>query len=428
MPKPRWWAGVDWSERHGHEVAVVDAAGALVARARIDDTPDGARELLRLLAGLSTSHRHSRKQVPVAIETSRGLLVTALRKAGQPMIPLNTAMVARYRGRMTPTQRRESDAGDALLLANILRTDGELHRSMAQPSPAAEALKVLVLAHWHARRDQRLYDNRLRSALREYYPAAIHAWTTLPNRTLRAEARALLQMAPTPRAAARLRRPQISKTLTAAGRTRQVAEHTDRLHALFRAPALRQPPEVEEAMGERMLAILAQLNEICRVESNLTSRLEEMFAAHPHGEIYASMPGVGPVIGARLLAEIGDDPDRFATAKGLRAYAGAAPLTWASGGSSSVTERTACNRRLKVTGHHWAFATLTRSPGARAYYDRRREAGDRHSAALRRLYGRLLTCLHHCLATGQLYSEQAAFSSRELADPTGTEPPAAVPP
>ncbi|MFF5265542.1 transposase [Actinomadura viridis] len=416
-----------WSERHGHEVAVVDAAGAPVARARIDDTPEGVQELLQLLAGLSRSSRHSRKRVPIAIETSRGLLVTALRKAGQPLVPLNTAMVARYRGRMTPTQRRKSDTGDALLLANILRTDGQLHRLMAQPTPTAEALKVLVLAHWRTRRDMRLCDNRLRSALREYYPAAIHAWAKLPGQTLRAEARALLQVAPTPGAAARLRRPRISRTLTDAGRTRQVDQHTDRLHALFRAPALRQPPEVEQAMGERMLAILAQLNEICRIENNLTARLAEMFAAHPHAEIYASMPGAGPVIGARLLAEIGDDPDRFATARGLRAYAGAAPLTWASGGSSNVTERTVCNRRLKVTGHHWAFATLTRSPGARAYYDRRREAGDRHAAALRRLYGRLLTCLHHCLTTGELYREQAAFPTREPTDQTGTEPAAAVP-
>lgn len=411
MARTRWWAGVDWSEQYGHEVAVVDATGTLVARARLDDTPDGVRELLRLLAGLSSSHRHSRKQVPIAIETTRGLLVNALRQAGQPMIPLNTAMVARYRGRLTPTRRRKSDSGDALLLANIIRTDGELHRPMAQPSPTAEALKTLVLAHWHARRDQRLYDNRLRSALREYYPAAIQAWTKLPGRTLRPEARALLQVAPTPHAAARLRWSKISRTLADAGRTRQVVEHTDRLHALLREPALRQPSEVEQAMGERMLAILAQLDQVCRVADDLTARLTEMFAGHPHAPIYASMPGVGPIIGARLLAEIGDDPGRFATARGLRAYAGAAPLTWASGGTSSVTMRTACNRRLKVTGHQWAFATLTRSPGARAHYDQRREAGDRYAAALRNLYGRLLTCLHHCLTAGEPYREEVAFPS-----------------
>ncbi|MEU9019166.1 IS110 family transposase [Actinomadura sp. NPDC048394] len=426
MAKPRWWAGVDWSEQHGHEVAVVDATGTPVARARIDDTPDGVRELLRLLAGLSSSHRHSRKQVPVAIETTRGLLVEALRRAGQPMIPLNTAMVARYRGRLTPTRRRKSDSGDALLLANIIRTDGELHRPMAQPSPTAEALKTLVLAHWHARRDQRLYDNRLRSALREYFPAAIQAWAKLPGRTLRPEARALLRVAPTPQAAAQLRWSRISRTLTDAGRTRQVIEHTDRLHALFREPALRQPAEVEQAMGERMLAILAQLDQVCRVADDLTARITEMFASHPHAPIYASMPGVGPIIGARLLAEIGDAPDRFGTARGLRAYAGAAPLTWASGGTSSVTMRTACNRRLKVTGHQWAFATLTRSPGARAHYDRRREAGDRYAAALRNLYGRLLTCLHHCLTEGELYREEVAFPAAS-ALPAIPEPAIAAP-
>src|SRR5687768_8096207 len=132
---PRWWAGIDWSERSGHEVAVVDDAGLLVARARIDETPEGVRELLRLLGGLSSSHRHSRKHVPVAIETSRGLLVAELRRKGQPVTALNPAMVARYRGRMDPTRKRKSDPGDALLLANILRVDDAHHRQLWQPSP-----------------------------------------------------------------------------------------------------------------------------------------------------------------------------------------------------------------------------------------------------------------------------------------------------
>jgi hypothetical protein len=87
----------------------------------------------------------------------------------------------------------------------------------------------------------------------------------------------------------------------------------------------------------------------------------------------------------------------------------AAPLTWASGTSTAVTHRRIANKHLMATGHHWAFSTLTRSPGCRAHYDRHRAAGDRHNAALRHLYSRLLGCLHHCLITAQPYAEHHAF-------------------
>ena len=110
-----------------------------------------------------------------------------------------------------------------------------------------------------------------------------------------------------------------------------------------------------------------------------------------------------------MLAEIGDDRSRFQDAKGLKAYAGAAPITRASGKTRSVTRRKVKNNRLAAAGYTWAFSALTASPGARAHYDRRKDAGDRHAAAQRNLFSRLLGCLHHCLTTGQHYDEATAF-------------------
>jgi len=402
-----FFCGVDWSES-GHDVAVVDAAGTVVARARIEESPAGVKELLRLLAGLRTSHRHGRKQVSIAIETSRGLLVAALRAAGQPVVAINPTVVARYRGRLNPT-RKKADVTDAVLLANILRTDAHLHRRLWTPSPQGAAITVLARAHTDAGRRRHQLRFKLRSALREYYPAALEAWKGLPDDLLRGEARAVLALAPTPRRAARLSVGQLADALAQGGRTRLVHDHAGRLHELFRRPQLRQPDAVEEAMGAAMLARLALLNQACHTLDDLAVQVTEAFDAHPQAPIYRSFPGCGPIIGARLLAEIGDDPDRFITARGLLAYAGAAPLTWASGASSVVTHRRIANRALKATGHVWAFAALTRSLGARAHYDRRREAGDRYAAALRHLNGRLLRCLHHCLSTGELYREERAF-------------------
>ena len=114
-----------------------------------------------------------------------------------------------------------------------------------------------------------------------------------------------------------------------------------------------------------------------------------------------------------MLAEIGDDRSRFQDAKGLKAYAGAAPITRASGKSKSVTRRHVKNNRLAAVGYTWSFSALTASPGARAHYDHRRHAGDRHAAAERNLFSRLLGCLWHCLITGQDYDEATAFPATQ---------------
>jgi transposase len=403
-----FWAGIDWSEGL-NDVAVVDRHGAVVERARIPESPEGVAQLLRLLAGLRTSHRHSRRQVPVAIESGSTLLVAGLRRARQPVVVIPPTMAARYRSRISPTRRKKSDAGDAAMLANILRVDGLHHRQLPDLTDTAEAITVLTRSHTRAGWSRQYHANRLRTVLRSIHPAGITAWADLPDGFRRTEARALLALAPTPRAAARLDVMTIARTLTDAGRTRMSWDRALRLHAAFAEPVILRPPVVEKALGAEVLACLAQLDTACSILDTLAAQVEDTFHSHPHAPIYRSFPGCGPIIAARLLGEIGDDPDRFATARGLRAYAGSAPLTWASGTSVSVSHRRIANRWLKSAGHVWAFTSLTRSPGCRAHYDRRRAAGDKHTAALRNLFNRLIGCLHHCLLTGKLYNEDIAF-------------------
>jgi transposase len=182
---------------------------------------------------------------------------------------------------------------------------------------------------------------------------------------------------------------------------------------------MRQLPLVEDAMGRQALALLRHLDAACTSADDLEQAAIESFNQHPDAGIITSFPGIGALTGARVLAETGDDRSRFTDAKGLKAYAGAAPITRASGKTRSVTHRKVKNNRLAAAGYNWAFSALTASPGARAHYDRRRDDGDRHAAAQRNLFGRLLGCLHHCLATGQHYDETTAFPAR-------TAPPAAA--
>lgn len=172
---------------------------------------------------------------------------------------------------------------------------------------------------------------------------------------------------------------------------------------------MRQLPLVEQAMGRQTTALLRQLEATCTSADDLAQATVESFNTHPDAEIITSFPGLGSLTGTRALAEIGDDRSRFTDAKGLKAFAGTAPVTRASGRSVAVLVRRVKNQRLASAGYVWAFSALTASPGARAHYDRRRKTKDRHTAAQRNLFNRLLGCLHHCLTHDIHYDETTAF-------------------
>lgn len=172
---------------------------------------------------------------------------------------------------------------------------------------------------------------------------------------------------------------------------------------------MQQPPLVEQAMGVKTQALLRQFTAACTSADELEAATVTAFATHPDAEIITSFPGLGALTGARILAELGDDHTRFADARALKAYAGAAPITRASGKKTVVLARHIKNQRLAAVGYLWAFAALTASPGARAHYDRRRDAEERHTAAQRNLFNRMLGCLHHCLTQQIAYDEKIAF-------------------
>jgi len=398
------FCGIDWAEDH-HDIALVDRDGKLLARRRISDDAAGLAQLLELLAGHGET---AEDPVPVAIETPRGLLTACLRATGRKVYPINPMAVARYRDRHSIAGRK-SDHGDSFVLANVLRTDLHAHRPLPDDSELAQAIAVLARAQQDAVWARTQAHNKLRSHLREYFPGFLAAFADARGGIMRPEARAILATAPTPAAAAALTLTQLRGLLKKAGRSRGIDTEATRLRDAFRVQQMRQLPLVEDAMGRQGLALLGQLDAACTAADDLEQAVTRSFNQHPDAGIITSFPGLGSLTGARVLAEIGDDRSRFQDAKGLKAYAGAAPITRASGKSRSVTRRHIKNNRLNAAGYSWAFSALTASPGARGHYDRRREAGDRHAAAQRNLFGRLLGCLHHCLITGQNYDENIAF-------------------
>jgi transposase len=398
------YCGIDWAEDH-HDIALVDRDGKLQARRRISDDTAGLAGLLDLLAEHGDTPEDP---VPVAIETPRGLLTACLRATGRPVYPINPMSVARYRDRHSVAGRK-SDHGDSFVLANVLRTDLHAHRPLPADSELAQAIAVLARAQQDAVWDRTCAHNKLRSCLREYFPGFLAAYANARGGITRPEARAILAAAPTPADAAQLTVPQLRALLRKAGRRNRIDAEAARLREAFHAPQMRQLPLVEDAMGHQALALLRQLDAACAAAADLEQAVTESFNLHPDAGIITSFPGLGAIAGARVLAETGDDRSRFQDAKGLKAYAGAAPITRASGKTRSVTCRRIKNNRLNAAGYTWAFSALTASPGARAHYDRRKDAGDRHAAAQRNLFGRLLGCLWHCLTTGCEYDETTAF-------------------
>jgi len=221
----------------------------------------------------------------------------------------------------------------------------------------------------------------------------------------------VLAAAPTPARASKLTLTQLRAALKRAGRSRGIDAEAARLREVFRDEYAHQPQAIEDAMGHQLLSLIRQLDAACLAAEELGAAVEEHFRQHPDAEILLSFPGLGVQLGARVLAEIGDDRTRFVDARGLKAYAGSAPITRASGKKRFVGRRFIKNNRLITAGFLWSFAALTASPGANSHYRRRREQGDWHAQAQRHLFNRMIGQLYHCLQTGQLFDEQHAFTS-----------------
>jgi transposase len=404
--------GIDWAEGH-HDIALVDRDGRLVAKRRIVESVDGFAELTTMLAEAGDS---AEDPIPVAIETPRGLLVAALRATGRPVYAINPMAVARYRERHSMS-RKKSDHADAMTLANILRTDAPMHRRLPADTDLARQIAVLARAHQDATWRRSRASNELRSLLREYFPGFLRAFAARAGKLTSPEARAVLAIAPTPARAAVLSKTQIAAALRRGGRQRGIANLAAELQQALRRPQLRQPQLVEDAMGTQALALLATLNAECDGVERLGEATIAAFTQHPDHEIITSFVGLGDLTGARVLAEIGDDRARFTDARALKAFAGSAPVTKASGRSISVTHRRVKNNRLAAVGFVWAFVAAGRDGPARDHYIARRDHGDRHPAALRHLFNRMLGQLYHCLRTGQTYDPDKAFPARISAVP-----------
>ena len=383
---------------------IQDEGGRKLAARRL---PEGAAGIARLheLIAVYLGGDGDPGQVAVAIETDRGLWVQALAAAGYRVYGLNPRQVARFKERYG-TSGAKSDAADAHALADMVRAERHQLRAVAADTACGQAVKVAARAHQTLIWERTRHALRLRSALREFFPAALAAYADLGLTS--ADTLELLARAPAPAAAGKLTAAQISAALKRA-RRHDVPARTQAIKDALRGPQLAQPAEVTAAYAaavQAAAAVLITLNEQIR---QLEVQVEAHFLQHPDAEIYLSQPGIGTINGARVLAEFGDAPGRYTCAKARKNYAGSSPITRASGRSKAVLARFVRNDRLADALQSQAFSALTASPGARAYYDKQRARGLGHNPALRQLSNRLVGILHGCLKTRTHYNEATAW-------------------
>ena len=409
------FVGDDWAEVH-HDIEIQDETGRRLVRRRLPEGMVGIallHELIGQHVGQDDGEVDDPSQVVIGIETDRGPWVQALLAAGYQVFAINPLSVSRYRERHT-TSGAKSDPGDAKVLADLVRTDRQHHRPIAGDSQLAEAIKVLARAHQGLGWMRGRQVNLLRSTLREFYPGALSAFDDLAH----PDALAVLALAPTPAQGRSLSRSKIASALRRAGRQRNIDARAEQIQTALRAPQLEQPPLIAEAFGVTVSAYVTLLSASIAQVASLEGQLEQSFGQHPAAEIILSQPGLGPVLSARVLAEFGDDPHRYASPKARKNYAGTAPITRASGLRKVVLARVATNKRLRDALHLQAFAALSTSAGARAYYDARRAAGHTHHQALRAVSNRLVGILHGCLRHGALYDEATAWPRYTQQDQT----------
>ena len=398
----RVWCGVDLGSRHSR-VSVVDGAGRQLENFLISNDAAG---VALIAANLRAHTRAPRREITIALEDRSGLIPCELLRLGYRVVPIHPVAVARYRSSLA-TSGTKSDRYDALVLANLIRLEKELHRPLPHDSDLVSAIRTLTRAHQEQVWMRVGIQSQIYGLLILYHPGVMDACRDLVS----PEARAVLELAPTPAAALRLRPATVERALVAAGRKRGAAARAADICAALRHGQLRQSPLTEAAMGRQALTLLQGMNEAIARAQQLEDELKDLYKQHRFWPVFTSFPGLSGVLGARILGEFGDDPTRFRRPSAIQALAGTRPITKQSGGQLLVQRRLRYNRRLGNAVVLWMMPLRNSAPEARAYYQRRRERGERHGTAVRNLANKYLAFLAACVRTDSLYDADRAAAS-----------------
>jgi transposase len=385
----RLFAGLDWASKT-HAVCVLDGHGAIRARFEIPNTGKTFTGLVKRLTKLGVAG--------VAIERCDGPLVEALLDAGLRVVVITPRQVKGLRSRYTGSGAK-SDAGDAYLLADVLRTDGHRLRPLTQDSDATQVLRALSRTRKQLVESRVGLTNQLRALLERVFPAAVGLFARLDSDV----AIAFLRRYPTQHDAARLTQARFAaflRRIAYCGR-KPVAELFARIHD---APPAGLSAAEADGHAVCVLALLRAIETTRRQERELQAEIIERLDAHADAHIFTSLPKAGRGIrAAALLAEIGDVRSRFPDEEALAALAGVAPVTRASGKMTAVGFRWAADKKLRNALIDFADDSRHASPWAKHVYDQAVARGKRHPHAIRILARAWIRVIWRCWHDGVAY-------------------------
>lgn len=399
------FAGLDWAV-HTHAVCIIDAAGSVLERFEVAHDRGGLAELLRRLA------RHGQR-VRIAIERPSGLIVDALVDAGHQVFPIHPNAVKASRPRYR-SHGAKSDASDAYLLADLLRTDGHRWRALAPQSDNIQALRALVRSRDDLVDARVAAANQLTSTLQAFWPGAAVIFADVASPI----GLAFLRRYPSPSSARRVNESQLHnfcKRQHYSGR-RSPAELLQRLRG---AAVGLVGTSTEQAMSQVVLCHVAVLKSLVARIAVLTRRIEQFMAELPDGLLMMSFPRSGEVCAAQILAELGDVRERFPSADQLAAEAGAVPVTYQSGKTRSVAFRWACNHRLRKAITCLADNSRHANAWAKSVYQAARARGCDHTHAVRILARAWLRVIWRAWTDRKPYDPAAHGSAAALASALG---------
>jgi len=389
------YVGIDWADKN-HWVFITDDTGSKLGSFSIENSPEGVQELFSRIRKVVKEQN----QAIFALETSKGLLIDSILDAGYTVYPINPKAVDRYRDRYKVSGKK-SDEFDALVLANILRTDRNNYQPLLPDSPLTRHLRTLTNEYKFLLRLKTKLSNQITSCLKDYYPVALSLFCKLGQQV----SLNFLKKFDSPEAFEKLTKSKIKRFLSK-NHYPGVEKKAEEVYHLSQEPQFNVEPSLASAKSLYMLTLVKQLETLLVSLETFEKEIEKLLNQHPDKDIFLSLPGSSTITSAKFISEFGDNRNRYKKISSVQAEAGTCPVTKQSGNQRFVYFRRACRKSFRDAACRFAFTSMKQSSWAKERYERYVGAGKKHPLALRCLANAWLEIIFPMWKNRTLYSEQ----------------------
>jgi transposase len=385
--------GMDWADKK-HDVCVqateTRQRKSYQIQHKADKIDEWARSLYRRYGG----------PIAVALELSKGPIVSALQKYDFFVIfPIDPTTLANYRKAFTPSGAKD-DPTDAELALDLLLCHPDRFQALKPQSVEMRTLMTLVEQRRRLMNDRVRLTNRLRNALKQYYPQALE-WFDRIDTLLFCD---FIKRWPSLAQARRARKAALEKFFHEHNMNRK-ALLGRRVTAIKSAMPLTTDEAVIVPYRLKALTLVAQLEVALESIRSYDEEIAGLAPQHPDYGLFNTLPGAGPSLAPRLLVAFGEQRERFTSAADVQKYGGIAPVTQRSGQTTWIHWRWQCPTFLRQTFVEWAAQTINKSYWAGLYYYQQRAKGCSHQAAVRALAFKWIRILYRCWVTRTPYDE-----------------------